>query len=142
MPTLRGTTPVREVRSEPAVIGKAVLVRGAVYCCENLYVDGELEGAVELQECRLTVGSNVKLQADVKAREVVVLGSICGNIEAGERIDVRKSATVVGDVKTLLTESGPACRRVGCYSTVAPHGAIPLRRTQMLDFSRDQIGNA
>jgi len=100
MSTLPGTTPGVEPRSELAAIGKSVVVKGQVYSREDLYVDGELEGAVELQECRLTIGPNAKLQANVKAREVVVLGSLHGNIDASERIEIRKGATLVGDLKT------------------------------------------
>jgi cytoskeletal protein CcmA (bactofilin family) len=73
-----------------------------------LFVDGELEGTVELQEHRLTIGPNGKLQANVKAREVVVLGSIQGNIDATDKIDIRKDAKLVGDIKTarIIIEDG------------------------------------
>jgi cytoskeletal protein CcmA (bactofilin family) len=91
-----------------AMIGKSVMVKGQVFGREDLTVDGELEGTIELQEHRLTVGPNGKVQASIKAREIVILGTVHGNIEASERIDIRKDAKLVGDLKTarIIIEDG------------------------------------
>lgn len=96
-----------EVRG-PAVIGKSVMVKGQIYSREDLTIDGEIDGSVELQEHRLTVGPHGKLQAGVKAREIVVLGTIHGNVEASDKIDIRKDAKLVGDIKTarIVIEDG------------------------------------
>src|SRR5271168_876876 len=69
-----------------AVIGKSVIVKGQIFSREDLTIDGEVEGSVELQEHRLTVGPNGKVLAGIKAREIVVLGTIHGNVEASEKI--------------------------------------------------------
>jgi len=92
----------------PAVIGKSVMIKGQIFSREDLTIDGEIDGSVELHEHRLTVGPNGKLQAGVKAREVVVLGSIHGNVEASDKIDIRKDARLVGDIKTarIVIEDG------------------------------------
>jgi cytoskeletal protein CcmA (bactofilin family) len=92
----------------PAVIGKSVMIKGQIFSREDLTIDGEIDGLVELQEHRLTVGPNGKLQAGVKAREVVVLGTIHGNVEASDKIDIRKDARLVGDIKTarIVIEDG------------------------------------
>jgi cytoskeletal protein CcmA (bactofilin family) len=92
----------------PAVIGKSVMIKGQIFSREDLTIDGEIDGSVELQEHRLTVGPNGKLQAGVKAREVVVLGTIHGNVEASDKIDIRKDARLVGDIKTarIVIEDG------------------------------------
>jgi len=92
----------------PAVIGKSVMIKGQIFSREDLTIDGEMDGSVELHEHRLTVGPNGKLQAGVKAREVVVLGSIQGNVEALDKIDIRKDARLVGDIKTarIVIEDG------------------------------------
>src|SRR5271165_2779180 len=92
----------------PAVIGKSVMIKGQIFSREDLTIDGEIDGSVELHEHRLTVGSNGKLQAGVKAREVVVLGTIHGNVEASDKIDIRKDAKLVGDIKTtrIVIEDG------------------------------------
>jgi cytoskeletal protein CcmA (bactofilin family) len=92
----------------PAVIGKSVMIKGQIFSREDLTIDGEIDGSVELNEHRLTVGPNGKLQAGVKAREVVVLGTIHGNVEASDKIDIRKDAKLVGDIKTarIVIEDG------------------------------------
>jgi cytoskeletal protein CcmA (bactofilin family) len=92
----------------PAVIGKSVMIKGQIISREDLTIDGEIDGSVELQEHRLTVGPHGKLQAGVKAREIVVLGTIHGNVEASDKIDIRKDAKLVGDIKTarIVIEDG------------------------------------
>lgn len=91
-----------------AAIGKSVKIKGQIFSREDLYLDGEIEGTVEVPEHRLTVGPHGRLQASVKAREVVVLGTVNGNVEASEKIDIRKEARLVGDIKTgrIIIEDG------------------------------------
>ena len=94
--------------SGSATIGKAVMVKGQIFSREDLIIDGEVEGTVEAHEHRVTVGPNGKVHAGVKAREIVVLGSINGNVEATDKIDIRKDARLVGDIKTarIVIEDG------------------------------------
>jgi cytoskeletal protein CcmA (bactofilin family) len=99
------STPLKPPEAEPsrsgvATIGKAVKVKGQIFSHEDLYVDGDVEGTVELLENKLTIGPNGKVQASLKAREVIVLGSVQGNVEASERLELRKDAHLVGDTKT------------------------------------------
>jgi len=91
-----------------ASIGKAVKINGQIYSKEDLYVDGDVEGTIELQEHRLTVGPNGKVHSSVKAREVVVLGNIQGNVDASDKLEIRKDARLVGDIKTarIIIEDG------------------------------------
>ena len=96
------------VRGGAAIIGKSVVLKGQIYGREDLTIDGEVEGTVELQEHRLTIGPNGKVVATIKAREIVVLGTVQGNIETREKIDIRKEAKVVGDIRTarIVIEDG------------------------------------
>ncbi len=91
-----------------ATIGKAVKIAGQIYSREDLYVDGDVEGTIELIDHKLTIGPNGKVHAGIKARELVALGSIQGNVEASERIEIRKDAKLVGDIKTarIVIEDG------------------------------------
>jgi cytoskeletal protein CcmA (bactofilin family) len=91
-----------------ATIGKAVKIVGQIFSKEDLYVDGDLEGTVEALEHRLTIGPNGSVHAGIKAREVVALGTIQGNVEATEKIEIRKDAKLVGDIKTarIIIEDG------------------------------------
>jgi len=96
--------PVIASQPEPprnvAVIGAGMTIKGEVSSQEDLYIDGEVEGALELKEHCLTVGPNGKTHSSVRAREVVVLGSIQGNVEARDKIAIRKNGRLVGDIKT------------------------------------------
>jgi cytoskeletal protein CcmA (bactofilin family) len=98
----------RESEPRGAVIGKAVKIVGQIFSKEDLFVDGDVEGTIELLEHKLTVGPNGKVHASVKARDVVVLGTVQGNVEASDRIEIKKDAHLVGDIKTarIVIEDG------------------------------------
>ena len=97
-----------ENRGGAATIGKAVKISGNIYSREDLYVDGELEGTVEAMEHKLTIGPNGVVKATIKSREVVVLGAIHGNVEATDKIEIRKDAKLTGDIRTarIIIEDG------------------------------------
>src|SRR5262245_30190828 len=82
-------------RGGSAVLGKSVIVKGQIISRQHLTIDGEIEGTVELQEHRLTIGPNGKVTATLKAREIVILGTIHGNVEASDKLDIRKDAKLV-----------------------------------------------
>ncbi|HUS06815.1 MAG TPA: polymer-forming cytoskeletal protein [Bryobacteraceae bacterium] len=83
-----------------ATIGKAVTIKGEIYSEEDLYIDGEVEGTLELVNSRLTVGPSGRAKSNIRAHEVVVLGTIRGNVEAKLKITVHKDGNLVGDIKT------------------------------------------
>src|SRR3954454_8882552 len=91
-----------------ATIGKAVKVVGQIFSREDLYIDGEVEGTVEALEHKLTIGPNGTVRATIKAREVVALGSIHGNVEAADKIEIRKDAKLIGDIRMarIIIEDG------------------------------------
>ena len=97
-----------ESRVSSATIGKAVKINGQIHSKEDLYVDGDVEGTVEAPDHKLTIGPNGTVHAMVKAREVVALGSIQGNVEATDKIEIRKDAKLIGDIKTarIIIEDG------------------------------------
>src|SRR5579872_3240579 len=106
------TTPVGRFepdnRGGAATIGKAVKVVGQIFSKEDLYVDGDLEGSVEALEHKLTIGPHGTVHAGIKAREVIALGTIQGNVEATDKIEIRKEAKLIGDIKTarIIIEDG------------------------------------
>jgi cytoskeletal protein CcmA (bactofilin family) len=89
-----------DARTEVAHIGKSVVIKGELSGSEDLYLDGEVEGSVELQRNSLTVGPNGRIRAHVNAREVVVHGKVDGNISATDRVELKRTAVLVGDIKT------------------------------------------
>jgi cytoskeletal protein CcmA (bactofilin family) len=82
------------------LIGKSFVIKGQVSCDGDLYIDGQVEGSVDPKGHRLTIGPDGRLKANVTARAVVVLGRLEGNIQASERVDLKQSAIVVGDIVT------------------------------------------
>jgi cytoskeletal protein CcmA (bactofilin family) len=100
-----------------AVIGKSVTIKGQIFSREDLTIDGEVDGSVELQEHRLTIGEKGKIRADVTAHEVLVLGSIDGNVEAKEKIDIRKQASITGDIKAPRIEAEDGAYLKGSVDT-------------------------
>src|ERR1700686_9998 len=106
--TMPFKTPEPESTRGQASIGKAVKINGQIHSKEDLYVDGDVEGTIELQEHRLTIGPNGKVHSNVKAREVVVLGNIQGNVDASDKLEIRKDARLIGDIKTarIIIEDG------------------------------------
>ncbi|MGA9642298.1 MAG: polymer-forming cytoskeletal protein [Terriglobales bacterium] len=86
--------------NELANIGRSVVIKGDVSGSEDLYIDGEVEGNIDLRSHSLTVGPNGRVKASVNAKSIVVLGKVEGSLIASDRLDLRKSAVVTGDVTT------------------------------------------
>jgi cytoskeletal protein CcmA (bactofilin family) len=95
-------------RADVAHIGKSVLVKGELSGSEDLYLDGEVEGSIDLQEHSLTIGPHGRVRANVKARDVVVHGKVDGNIHGTERVELKRSAVLMGDISTqrIVIEDG------------------------------------
>jgi len=100
--------PVENFRAEVAHIGKSVVVKGELSGSEDLYLDGEVEGSIEVRDHSLIVGPHGRVRANVNARDVVVHGKVDGNIRATERVELKKSAVLVGDISTqrIVIEDG------------------------------------
>jgi len=83
---------------EQATIGKSLIVKGEVSGSESLYIDGKVEGAINLPGNRVTIGRNGQVAANILAREIVVLGKVRGNCQASDRVDIRSEGSLTGDV--------------------------------------------
>ena len=79
-------------------IGQAVIFKGELSAKQDLTVDGQVEGKIELRQHALTVGPNGRIKAQVVAKAVIVMGTVDGNITATEKIDIHEKATVNGDL--------------------------------------------
>jgi cytoskeletal protein CcmA (bactofilin family) len=86
--------------SGTARLGSTLHVKGEITGNEDLLIDGSVEGLVQLEDRKLTVGASAKVTADVIAREVVVYGNVKGNLRARDRIEIKKDGSVVGDLTT------------------------------------------
>jgi cytoskeletal protein CcmA (bactofilin family) len=86
---------------EQATIGRTLVIKGEISGAEALYIDGRIEGKISLPDNRITIGRNGSVQANITAREVVVMGKVSGNIECSDRVDIRSEGSVTGDVTTV-----------------------------------------
>ncbi len=106
------TDPIRPLSTtsdrSTARLGASLHVKGEISGHEDLHIDGTIEGLIQLEDRKLTVGPSAKLTADVVAREVVVYGSVKGNLRARDRIEIKKDGSVVGDLTTarIMIEDG------------------------------------
>src|SRR5579872_7241619 len=95
-------TPPKNITSsmEQATIGRSVVIKGDISGSESLYIDGRVEGTINFTDSRVTIGRNAVIVANVTAKEVVVMGTVTGNIHCTDRLDIRSEGTVTGDVVT------------------------------------------
>ena len=91
-----------------ARLGPSLHIKGEISGNEDLLIEGSVEGLVQLDERKLTVGASAKVTADVIAREVVVYGNVKGNLRAKDRIEIKKDGSVNGDLTTarIMIEDG------------------------------------
>src|SRR6266702_7191674 len=91
-----------------ARLGPSLHIKGEISGNEDLLIDGSVEGLIQLDERKLTVGATAKLTADIIAREVVVYGTVKGNLRAKDRIEIKKDGSVNGDLTTarIMIEDG------------------------------------
>jgi cytoskeletal protein CcmA (bactofilin family) len=80
------------------VIGKSVIIRGELSGSEDLYIDGDVEGTINLEQSCLTIGPNARVKADISVRDVVLFGQLTGNVRAPGRVELRQSAQMKGDI--------------------------------------------
>lgn len=113
-------TPVAS-SADQATIGKGLFIKGEITGSESLYIDGKVDGSINLPGNRVTVGRNGQVAADVTAREVVILGKIRGNVSASDRVDIRAEGSLAGDV---------AAARISIEDGAFFKGGIDIRKPE------------
>jgi cytoskeletal protein CcmA (bactofilin family) len=83
---------------DQATIGKGLVIKGEISGSESLFIDGKVEGTINLPGNRVTVGRNGQVAANITSREIVVLGKVRGNVTATDRVDIRSEGALTGDV--------------------------------------------
>ena len=100
-------------------IGKSVIIKGELSGSEDLTIEGQVEGRIDLKDNVLTIGPNGKIKAEVFAKAVVVLGEVTGNVTASEKVDIRDNGSVDGDI---------ASPRVAIAEGAHFRGAVDMQR--------------
>ena len=101
-------------------IGKSVVIKGELNGSEDLTIEGQVEGKIELRQNVLTIGPNGKIKAQVFAKSVIILGEVTGNVTASEKVDIRDNGSVDGDI---------AAPRVAIAEGAHFRGSIDMQRT-------------
>jgi cytoskeletal protein CcmA (bactofilin family) len=118
-PAARGGAAAAPAAGDQATIGKSLVIKGEVSGSESLYVDGKIEGTINLPGNRVTVGRNGQVAANITAREIVVLGKVRGNMTASDRVDIRSEGSLTGDV---------AAQRISIEDGAFFKGGIDIRK--------------
>ena len=95
-------------RADVAHIGKSVIIKGELSGSEDLYLDGEVEGNIDLRNHNLVIGPNGRVRANVNAKDIVIHGKVDGNITGSDKVELKKSAVLNGDINTqrIVIEDG------------------------------------
>jgi len=119
-----------------------VKIEGKIYSAQDLHVDGEVEGTIELPNHKLTIGPNGSIKADIKAREIVVLGSAQGSVQAQDTFEIHSAAKFIGDVKTarIIVEDGAYFK--GSIDIVRTEASKPLEKSHTLSLDPPSPGPA
>ena len=106
-----------------ASIGKSLKIKGTIMGTEDLYIDGQIEGTIRLEQNSLTIGPNGDVSADIFAKDIAIEGKVTGNVKAGDRIDIRKTGSLNGDLSAsrIMIEDGAVFR--GSVDIVKPEQA-------------------
>jgi cytoskeletal protein CcmA (bactofilin family) len=103
-------TPVRiaSVPVDQGTIGPSIVIKGEVSGAEPLYIDGKVEGSIHFADHRVTVGRHGSVTANINAKEVVIMGSVAGNIQCSDRVEIRAEGSLAGDIVTrrIIVEDG------------------------------------
>jgi cytoskeletal protein CcmA (bactofilin family) len=98
-----------------AWIGKAVRVEGKVISGEDLTIDGDVEGSIELGNHSLTIGVDARIKADLIAKTITISGAVTGNVLAVEKVDLRATGSVNGDItapRFIMAEGATATGKI------------------------------
>jgi cytoskeletal protein CcmA (bactofilin family) len=106
---------------EQATIGRSLVIKGEVSGAESIYIDGRIEGTINVTDHRVTVGRHGVVNANITAREVVIMGKVNGNVECSDRVDIRSEGSLIGDVIT---------QRVSVEDGAIVKGAVEVRLSE------------
>src|SRR5690349_17101816 len=115
---------------DQATIGKSLVIKGEVTGSESLYIDGRVEGSINLPGNRVTVGRNGIVNANITAREIVVTGKVRGNLSASDRVDIRNEGSLTGDV---------VAQRISIEDGAFFKGGIDIRKPGQQKDSKEPV---
>ena len=154
--TTGSARPAGSGANQNAVVGKSIVVKGELHGSEDLTIEGQVEGKITLKEHVLTIGAHGRIQAQVFAKSVVVLGEVIGNIEATEKVSVIAEGSVDGDIKaprvaisegtkfrgSIDMQQGRQANRARSEPTPGSEPRRPPRAAKVRSGGRDSVSDA
>ena len=129
--TAGSSRPARNSANRYVLVGKSIVVKGELHGGEDVTIEGQVEGTITLKQHVLTIGSHGRIQADVLARSVVVMGEVIGDIEATEKVSITAEGRVDGDIKAP---------RVAIAEGARFHGGIDMQVGQQAQDTGTEPG--
>ena len=127
---LASTTPASQRHT---VLGQAVTLKGELSASEDLLIEGQFEGTVTVEDHCLTVGTEGQVKAEIRARQVIILGTVTGKIVAREKVEIRRTGRLMGDLST-----GSVAIEEGAYFK----GSIDILREDAPEASRGKFSQS
>lgn len=116
--------------TEQATLGATITVKGEVSGSQALYVDGRVEGSIRFPEHRVTIGRTAVVLANIEAKELVIMGTVTGNIDCSDRVDIRSDAALTGDVVT---------RRISIDEGALVKGSVEVWRGRVREHAAPEV---
>jgi cytoskeletal protein CcmA (bactofilin family) len=120
-----------EERRVVAWVGKSVIFKGTLISSEDMTIDGQVEGTIEIRDQGLTIGPDADIRADIVARTVTIHGTVIGNIRATDKVDIRETGRIDGDLSSpriALADGALVRGRVDTVSENAPSATTKSRK--------------
>lgn len=115
--------------NQHSMIGKSIVIKGEITGSDPLYIYGCVEGSISAPAHRVTVGKEGRVKADITAREVVIMGDVCGNLNSGDRVEIRSEGSLLGDLAT---------KRIYIEDGAVLQGSVDIRRPSAKEKAESQ----
>jgi cytoskeletal protein CcmA (bactofilin family) len=120
---------------ERSTIGKSLLIKGEITGSEPLYIEGKIEGSIDLPGDRVTVGRNGRVSANIAARDIVVLGEVLGSCKASDHLDLRSEASLYGDVVVSRISVEDGAFLMGSIDIRRGESALEAEEHEQVEFA-------
>jgi cytoskeletal protein CcmA (bactofilin family) len=120
-------------QNQHSMIGKSIMIKGEIAATDPVYIYGCVEGLISAPGHRVTIGKEGRVKADISAREVVIMGDVCGKLDAGERVEIRSEGSLLGDM---------AAQRICIEDGAFLKGAIDVRKAKEIEKAEVQEESA
>ena len=128
-------------RGEVVKIGKSIFIKGEVSGGQDLIIDGRVEGEIQLKENQVTIGENGKISGEIHAKTIVIHGEVVGNMFAGEKLEIKASGALKGDITSprLIIDDGAYFK--GSIDMMEVDGQKRLERpaTEILEVVKSEV---